>query len=382
MIEPSAASTAPQFTDNLLSFGVAYGLGVQGLGHGKVASSLLPPEIAKHAVWRKKRPFFGAAAACLLLAAGAIWIRYLTDMGAINASKGNPPGQVSVDQAEQNIRNDLPANIPAGEYAGRIVAAAEALKREYESLSREGQNEQQTIEQIVKLHDNQPVMLRLYQIIHDALPQVQEPLASAQSPDAYVVTIQANPRDLRRGARKQVFIERLSIRHYEDAYDVTLEDQSGAREIDELEVTDDMNTEGFIVTLECRTPNRGEVKFVSETFMKQLRERGRQPGMGFFVNRVVLPSGQRLTDKPDTSPKKDTRRSSRRGGRRRGGGRGGRPGGAAPPATAALEDVAFVDPVTNESMDRDWVFTIEFDVLLNDAPEPEPEPEQEDLTEG
>ncbi len=184
MIEPSAASTAPQFTDNLLSFGVAYGLGVQGLGHGKVASSLLPPEIAKHAVWRKKRPFFGAAAACLLLAAGAIWIRYLTDMGAINASKGNPPGQVSVDQAEQNIRNDLPANIPAGEYAGRIVAAAEALKREYESLSREGQNEQQTIEQIVKLHDNQPVMLRLYQIIHDALPQVQEPLASAQSPAA------------------------------------------------------------------------------------------------------------------------------------------------------------------------------------------------------
>ena len=28
-------------------------------------------------------------------------------------------------------------------------------------------------------------------------------------------------------------------------------------------------------------------------------------------------------------------------------------------------------------MDRDWLFTIEFDVYLSDAPEPEPEEDEE-----
>ncbi|MHC4236522.1 MAG: type IV pilus assembly protein PilM, partial [Planctomycetota bacterium] len=83
MIHPSAAVNAPQFAEQLLSFGVAYGLAIQGLGLGRISSSLLPAEIAKQAVWRKKRPFFGAAAACLLLAAGVVWMRQTWDMNAL-----------------------------------------------------------------------------------------------------------------------------------------------------------------------------------------------------------------------------------------------------------------------------------------------------------
>jgi len=386
MMEASSAASAPQFAENVLSFGVAYGLAVQGLGQGKVSSNLLPPEIAKQAVWRKKRPFFGAAAACLLLATGVVWARYFTDIGAIRATKGDPPARMDAARAAEVIESDLPGHVPAGEYAETVVSAAETLKRHYERLSREGQNEQETIDQIVKLQQNQSVMLRLYQIMHEALPQLQEPLASADSPEAYLAAIQANPHDLRRGARKQIFIEKLSIRYYEDAYDADLEDQSGAREIDELPIADDTNTEGFIVTLDCRTPNRNEVKFVSETFMKRLRELGRQPGMGFFINRVVLPSGERLTDKEelDTASSRRGRGTKARGSRRtRGGSRRGSRGGGTPQAGTEdqLDSADYIDAVTNESMDRDWVFTIEFDVYLSDAPEPEPKEDEEEAEE-
>ena len=37
--------TAPQFQENLPSFAVAYGLGVQGLERSGLRTSLLPPEI-------------------------------------------------------------------------------------------------------------------------------------------------------------------------------------------------------------------------------------------------------------------------------------------------------------------------------------------------
>ncbi len=54
--------SAPQFQDNLASFAVAYGLGVQGLDRGSLATNLLPPEIERvrlirarsHGRWRPR----------------------------------------------------------------------------------------------------------------------------------------------------------------------------------------------------------------------------------------------------------------------------------------------------------------------------------------
>lgn len=68
---------APVFKENTLSFGVAYGLALQGLGLGTINTSLLPPEILKEKAIRRKRPFVMAAAAAVvvgfaLLAHGAM----------------------------------------------------------------------------------------------------------------------------------------------------------------------------------------------------------------------------------------------------------------------------------------------------------------------
>ena len=59
---------APLFRENILSFGVVFGLAVQGLGLGAIGTSLLPPEILSQKVLRQKRPYFIAAGAAVLLA--------------------------------------------------------------------------------------------------------------------------------------------------------------------------------------------------------------------------------------------------------------------------------------------------------------------------
>ncbi len=50
-------TTAPQFVENLMSFAVPYGLGVQGLELGRLRTNLLPPEIEQVRMIRRKKPW-------------------------------------------------------------------------------------------------------------------------------------------------------------------------------------------------------------------------------------------------------------------------------------------------------------------------------------
>lgn len=58
---------APAFKENLLSFGPCYGLALQALGRSALKTNLLPPEILKDRLIRRKKPWAVAAAAVLLL---------------------------------------------------------------------------------------------------------------------------------------------------------------------------------------------------------------------------------------------------------------------------------------------------------------------------
>jgi type IV pilus assembly protein PilM len=62
-----AVTDAPAFKENLLSFPVAYGLALQGLGTARLSTNLLPPEIDFERKIRAKKPYAVAAAAALLL---------------------------------------------------------------------------------------------------------------------------------------------------------------------------------------------------------------------------------------------------------------------------------------------------------------------------
>ena len=71
---------APQFQQNVLSFAVAYGLALQGLGRTRLHTNLLPHDIRIERMVRAKKPWAVAAAAALLVGAvsmtGAYALQY------------------------------------------------------------------------------------------------------------------------------------------------------------------------------------------------------------------------------------------------------------------------------------------------------------------
>ena len=64
--------TQPAFSENVLTFGVAYGLALQGLKQARLLTNLLPNEIRVARLVRGKKPWAVAAAALLLLGPGAL----------------------------------------------------------------------------------------------------------------------------------------------------------------------------------------------------------------------------------------------------------------------------------------------------------------------
>jgi type IV pilus assembly protein PilM len=82
----SPVVSSPIFQENSLCFGVCYGLALQGLGKSGIRTNLLPPEILKERLIKRKKPWAVAAAASLLLGCavsyGAISLGMNTVVGA------------------------------------------------------------------------------------------------------------------------------------------------------------------------------------------------------------------------------------------------------------------------------------------------------------
>ena len=66
----------PVFAENVLSFAVAYGLALQGLGVGKLYTNLLPQDIRVERMIRAKKPWAVTAAASMLLAITVLGMGY------------------------------------------------------------------------------------------------------------------------------------------------------------------------------------------------------------------------------------------------------------------------------------------------------------------
>lgn len=87
---------APQFQDNLASFAVAYGLGVQGVGRGALSTNLLPPELERIRLIRAKKPWALAASALIMLGLATLFT--LGDYRAL-AKVSTPQYKSAVGQA-------------------------------------------------------------------------------------------------------------------------------------------------------------------------------------------------------------------------------------------------------------------------------------------
>jgi type IV pilus assembly protein PilM len=91
--------TAPQFQENIASFAVAYGLGLQGLGLGKMKTNLLPPEIEQVRMIRRKKPWALAASVLLMLGFSAMFVSAWAGLQKVQPLKA--PGEDAQRVAKQ-----------------------------------------------------------------------------------------------------------------------------------------------------------------------------------------------------------------------------------------------------------------------------------------
>ena len=70
---------AGEFQASAINLATAYGLALQGLGEAALDVNLMPTAVIKAAMWRRKVPWFGVAAAVSLAASGAMFARWFFD---------------------------------------------------------------------------------------------------------------------------------------------------------------------------------------------------------------------------------------------------------------------------------------------------------------
>ena len=121
----SQVLTAPAFQENLLSFGVCYGLALQGLGKSGVHTNLLPKEIINDRLIRRKKPWAVAAAAMFMLACSVSYAAYSLALSTVNPDTWKP----STSKAQQiNSRS------------GQLSSAFEQAKTEFQVTDQIGQH--------------------------------------------------------------------------------------------------------------------------------------------------------------------------------------------------------------------------------------------------
>ena len=118
----------PNFTDNLLTFPVAYGLALQATGLARIQTNLLPGEIRTDRLIRAKKPWAAAAAAALLLGTGAVAFGYGAQYQAVSDKKiatsiGKAESAVKAAKAQEDNRTKKEGEKKAAETEVKAIVS-------------------------------------------------------------------------------------------------------------------------------------------------------------------------------------------------------------------------------------------------------------------
>lgn len=360
-VAPSVATGGGALEDEFSSFAVAYGLAIQGLDLAKVSSNLLPIEIVRQAVWRRKRPAFAATAACIVLAGALIWFRQATDMRVLAAGVAEMSKvSVSDDAAAGIIEGGFASSAGPWGQAASIQKAGQTLKRKLGKLSGEGRLEREDTEKLVEIQNARGMVAKIMTAIHQSIPAGEEALSNAKTQTEVLQAIAAGlvpPRNKRR----QVSVESIHMQ-YESNLN-SLDVPSSFIDAGERINDDESDLPGFTITIICRTPNEGGASFVDDVFLKDLRKYGRRPDAGFYFDRVHLIAGNKLSSGGVVQTVFGSGFVSRASGRRSAG-------------RAAAADAGNFDALTLEPLLDDWEFEIWVDAILEDYSESELEDDE------
>jgi len=114
--------------EELPSMGVALGLGLQGLGFGRVDMEFLPESLIRERMLRKKRPLVAAGVAVAVAASAMSFLA----AGHVRAALEGNLKQISegLKDVETNARNDKAARAPIGDKEKYLARTSEGAARE------------------------------------------------------------------------------------------------------------------------------------------------------------------------------------------------------------------------------------------------------------
>ncbi len=178
--------SAAKFHDSVCDFGVVYGLGLQGLGLGRIESNLLPRSISRSMAWKAKARSI-TVAACLLLVVSLLAF-----------------GRGVLDRVNYNNKQSI------RQKNERVVQDAREAKNNAESQKSQGEIYEAMIQKQFDLFKYREVLPELFETIISNLPNEENNLDQKELYRAFadgdVKTILQTPRK----ERKQIFITGMS----------------------------------------------------------------------------------------------------------------------------------------------------------------------------
>lgn len=185
--------SSPQFKENMASFAICYGLCLQGLGHAKLQTNLLPKEIITERLIRSKKPWAVATAGALMLAFAVSFFFEYNEWYKVHPTTRFD--QVTWDQAMSE------------------VGSVQTLSSNFDSEDRQRLTRLEELNALgVELSGNSDrrlLWLELMKAINRALP-VDENFAPNVIPDPRVIPI-SQRRDLHIEYIESQFFEDLSM---------------------------------------------------------------------------------------------------------------------------------------------------------------------------
>jgi type IV pilus assembly protein PilM len=141
--------TDPTFQENLLSFPVAYGLALQGVGLARLQTSLLPSEVRVERLIRAKKPAVALAAAAMLLGTGALAFGYGVELSGVS--------DPSIDKAMKT--------------ADSAIKSSQNQDSQRAAAEKEIADLQQQVKAIIVGNDERLNWIRMHEVLTAALPR-------------------------------------------------------------------------------------------------------------------------------------------------------------------------------------------------------------------
>ncbi|HKD35936.1 MAG TPA: pilus assembly protein PilM, partial [Pirellulales bacterium] len=196
--------STPAFRENLLSFGVCYGLALQGLQQAALGTNLIPPEIIKDRQMRAKKPWAVAAVAALLI-------------GFVAAYFGVWRAYASV---QDNSTKDLTTALQGAEQASQT---AQQYKSQYEDAKKDFTSVNEIADRLNRINERRALWPEMLSAISQCFP--------TDPPDVRLVV--ENPKNLpidklQEAIKSEIYrSKRLYVDQLECEYTTKLEEWYG-----------------------------------------------------------------------------------------------------------------------------------------------------------